>query len=169
MAVNVEKPSHEFQSLSFIETCLLKYQCAKTVCLQETSLFIHSHMCTSDVKLQRNPIGLRNLWKRFFSHRTSVGKILLTLSPFRQVKVFLERHPIRISNLMKPIAVLIPTSIASEFTLEINSMNGSKLRKPSGGTVTVKYMKESPSERNHLCVRSMVKPWLTPITLLNTK
>lgn len=169
MAVNVEKPSHDSQSVSFIETHVLKCQRVRAVCLQETSFFIHSHMCTSDVQLQRNPVGPRNLWRRPFLHRTSVGKILLTVSPLRQVRVFLERHPIRISDLMKPIAVLLPTSTVSEFTLEINSMNGSKLRKPSGGTATVKYMNDSPSARNRLCVSSMVKLWLIPITLLNTK
>lgn len=162
MSVSVEKPGNGFQSVSFVEARLLKYQCVKTVCLLETSLFIPSQKCTSDVKLQRNPVGLRNMWR-------SVAKSLLILSPFRQSKVLLERHPIKISNLMKPIGVLILTGIVSKFTLEINSVNGSKLRKPSGGTVTVKYMRESPLERNHLCVSSMVKPWLILVILLNMK
>lgn len=113
-------------------------------------------------------MGLRNMWRRLL-HRRSIGKILLVLSPFRQIKVLLEQHPIKISNLRKPIGVLTLTNIVSEFTLEINSMNGSRLRKPSGGTVMVKYMRESPLERNHLCVSSMGKPWLIPVTLLNMK
>ena len=61
MSVSVEKPGNGFQSVSFVETRLLKYQCVKTVCLLETSLFIPSQKCTSDVKLQRNPVGLRNM------------------------------------------------------------------------------------------------------------
>lgn len=131
-------------------------------------MFVPPHMCTSDMRLQRNPVGLRSMWRRLLPRR-DVGKIPLILTPFRQIKVVLERHPLRISNLMKPVGVLILTSIVREFMLEINFMNGSRLRKPSGGTVMVKCMKESPLERNPLGVSSMPKPWSVPVTLLNMK
>lgn len=131
-------------------------------------MFIHPHLCISDTRLQRNPVGLRHMWRRLL-HRRDVGKIPLILIPFRHIKVLPERHPLKISNLMKPVGVLILTSIVREFMLEINSMNGSELRKPSGGTVTVKCMKESSLERNRLGVSSMLKPWSVPVTLLNMK
>lgn len=128
-------------------------------------LFVHPHLCISDTRLQRNPVGLRNMWRRLL-HRRDVGKTPL-LIPFRQIKVLPERHPLKISNPMKPVGVLILTSIVREFMLEINSTNGSELRKPSGGTATVKCMKESPLGRNRLGVSSMLKAWSVPVTLLN--
>jgi hypothetical protein len=77
-------------------------------------------MCTSVVKLKRNHLSVRNLWRRLLNLRNA-GKIWVILRHFRFMEV-LERNPMKISNVMQLIETSIVIRIMRERMMEIKTM-----------------------------------------------